>query len=170
MAPEAARASPLTCFDVERAFAMRYGPIPAGQPRIAVDYQRSSTDERIMKTCGQVEAEIRQAVIRFKKEYMGRGPLSVKKYLFDDLALVRLQGVLTPAEQKLAEVEERSRGRDLIKQMRLELIEHGRPLLEAVVRDILGEEIVSLHTDVSTSTGESIILFMLAARPKFAEE
>jgi uncharacterized protein YbcI len=122
-----------------------------------------------MKTRGDVEAEISQAVIRFKKEYMGRGPLSVRTYLFDDMVLVRLQGVLTPAEQKLAEVEERSRGRDLIKQMRLELIEHGRPLLEAVVRDILHVEIVSLHTDVSTSTGESIILFTLAAKPAFVE-
>jgi uncharacterized protein YbcI len=122
-----------------------------------------------MKTRGEVEAQISQAVIRFKKDYMGRGPLAVKTYLFDDMVLVRLQGVLTPAEQKLAEVEERSRGRDLIKQMRLELIEHGRPLLEAVVRDILGVEIVSLHTDVSTSTGESIILFTLAAKPAIVE-
>lgn len=83
---------------------------------------------------GELEAEISQAVIRFKKEYMGRGPLSVRTYLIDDMVLVRLQGVLTAAEQKLAEVEERSRGRDLIKQMRLELIEHGRPLLETVVQ------------------------------------
>ena len=71
---------------------------------------------------GELEAEISQSVIRFKKEYMGRGPLTVRTYLIDDMVLVRLQGVLTAAEQKLAEVEERSRGRDLIKQMRLELI------------------------------------------------
>lgn len=120
-----------------------------------------------MKTRGELEAEISQAVIRFKKEYMGRGPLSVKTYLMDDLAVVRLQGVLTAAEQKLAIVEERSRGRDLIKRMRLELIEHGRPLLEAVVQEILGVDIISLHTDVSTTTGESIILFTLSARPAF---
>lgn len=123
-----------------------------------------------MKTRGELEAEISQAVIRFKKEYMGRGPLSVRTYLLDDMALVRLQGVLTAAEQKLAQVEERSRGRDLIKQMRLELIEHGRPLLEAAVGDILGVDIVSLHTDVSTNTGESIILFTLAAKPACASE
>ena len=60
---------------------------------------------------GELEAEISQAVIRFKKEYMGRGPLSVRTYLIDDMVLVRLQGVLTAAEQKLVEVEERSRGR-----------------------------------------------------------
>jgi uncharacterized protein YbcI len=121
-----------------------------------------------MKTKGELEAEISQAIVRFKKEYMGRGPLAVRTYLLDDMALVRLQGVLTLAEQNLARVEEGSRGRDLIKRMRLELIEHGRPLLEAVVKDILGVEVVSLHTDVSTGTGESVILFTLAGRPAFA--
>ncbi len=116
---------------------------------------------------GELEAEISQAVIRFKKEYMGRGPLSVRTYLIDDMVLVRLQGVLTAAEQKLVEVEERSRGRDLIKQMRLELIEHGRPLLETVVQEILGVQVTSLHTDISTSTGESVILFTLKEKPSF---
>ncbi len=120
-----------------------------------------------MKTRGELETEISQAIIRFKKEYMGRGPLSVRTYLLDDMALVRLQGVLTAAEQKLAQVEERSRGRDLIKLVRLELIEHGRPLLEAVVNEILGVNVVSLHTDISTATGESIILFTLDRKPTY---
>jgi len=118
-----------------------------------------------VKTKGELEAEIGQAVIRFKKEYMGRGPLGVRTFLLEDMVLVRLQGVLTPAEQKLAQVEDRSRGRDLIKQMRLELIEHGRPLLEAVVMDILGVGVISLHTDISTRTGESILLFTLSDDP-----
>lgn len=96
---------------------------------------------------------------------MGRGPHAVQTHLLDDMVLIRLRGVLTTAEQKLAEVEEKSRGRDLIKQMRLELIEHGRPLLEAVVRDILAVEVISLHTDLSTRTGESIIIFTLSAKP-----
>lgn len=120
-----------------------------------------------MKTKGELEAEIGQAVIRFEKEYMGRGPLAVRTYLIDDMILVRLQGVLTPAEQKLAQVEERSRGRDLIKRVRLELIEHGRPLLEPVLKEILGVGVVSLHTDISTRTGESILLFTLATRPQY---
>jgi len=67
----------------------------------------------------------------------------------------------------LAAVGERSRGRDLIKQMRLELLEHGRPILEAVVTDILGVGVVSLHTDISTVTGESVILFTMDGKPEF---
>ena len=121
-----------------------------------------------MKSKSELEAEITQAIIRFKKEYMGRGPLSARTYLLDDMALVRLKGVLTPAEQKLVQVEEKSRGRDLIKQVRLELIEHGRQLLESVVQDILGVKVVSLHTDISTTTGESILLFTLDGEPAYS--
>ena len=121
-----------------------------------------------MKSKSDLEAEITQAIIRFKKEYMGRGPLSARTYLLDDMALVRLKGVLTPAEQKLVQVEEKSRGRDLIKQVRLELIEHGRLLLESVVQEILGVKVVSLHTDISTTTGESILLFTLDDEPAYS--
>ena len=119
-----------------------------------------------LKTRGELEAEISQAVIRFKKEFTGRGPLSARTHLIDDLAVVRLQGVLTAPEQRLAKLGDR--GRDLVKQARAELVESGRPLLEAVVRDILGVGVVSLHTDVSTRSGESILLFTLDGRPAVA--
>jgi uncharacterized protein YbcI len=117
-----------------------------------------------MKTKGEMEARISQAIIRFEKEYMGRGPLETKSYLIDDMVLVRLKNVLTPAEHKLAEAEERHQGRDLIKQARHKLLEHGRPLLETVIKDILGVEVISMHTDISTKTGERIIVFTLAGK------
>lgn len=120
-----------------------------------------------MKTKGELETEISNAVIRFKREYMGRGPQDVRTYLLDDMALVRLKGVLTPAEQRLAQVEDPHRGRDLIKQLRVELIEHGRELLEQAVTVILGVGVASLHTDISTRTGESIILFTLDGKPSY---
>lgn len=115
----------------------------------------------------QTEREISQAVVRFEKEYMGRGPLDARTFIVEDLVLVRLKGVLTPAEHKLAEAEAETRGRYLIKQMRQELIERGRPLLDAVVQDILGIQVLSLHTDISTKTGERIIVFTLERAPSF---
>jgi uncharacterized protein YbcI len=118
-----------------------------------------------MKTKGELENEVSNAVIRFKREYMGRGPQEVRTFLVEDMALVRLRGVLTPAEQRLAQVEDPHRGRDLIKQLRVELIEHGRELLEEAVQNILGVPILSLHTDISTRTGESVIVFSLATDP-----
>ena len=118
-----------------------------------------------MKTRGELETEVSNAVIRFKREYMGRGPQEVRTFLDEDVALVRLRGVLTPAEQRLAQVEDPHRGRDLIKQLRVELIEHGREILEDAVQKILGVRILSLHTDISTRTGESVIVFTLSGDP-----
>ena len=122
-----------------------------------------------MKSKRELEKDIGQAIIRFEKEFMGRGPLETKAYVIDDMVLVRLKNVLTPAELKLSESESPERGRYLIKQMRQELIERGRPLLDAVIKDILGVEVTSLHTDISSKTGERIIVFTLETRPQLAD-
>jgi len=118
-----------------------------------------------MKTRAELESDISNAIIRFKRDYMGRGPQEVRTYLIDDMVLVRLKGVLTLAEKRLAQLEDPHRGRDLIKQLRTELIEHGRDILEESIRDILGVNITSLHTDISTRTGESIMVFTLEHKP-----
>ncbi|MCK5379894.1 MAG: DUF2294 domain-containing protein [Candidatus Latescibacteria bacterium] len=117
------------------------------------------------KTQGQIEAEISEAIINFEKEYMGRGPEETKTYLIDDMVLVRLQGVLTPAEKQLAKADADTKGRALIKQVRIELLERGRMLLETIIRDITGTKVKSLHTDISTSTGERVIIFTLDGYP-----
>ena len=119
----------------------------------------------IAKTKGQYESEISEAVIKFEKEFMGRGPLETKTYIIDDIVLVRLKNVLTPAELKLANAESRLDGRELIKRVRIALLEQGRPLLEAVVEKILNVKVKSLHTDISTVTGERLILFSLEFAP-----
>jgi uncharacterized protein YbcI len=119
------------------------------------------------KTRGQVEAELSEAIVRFEKEFMGRGPTETKTYIIDDMVLARLKGILTPAEYRLAQAENSARGRDLIKQVRHELLERGRPLLEKVIQELLGRNVVSLHTDLSTVTGERVIIFILDAVPKF---
>jgi uncharacterized protein YbcI len=120
-----------------------------------------------MKSKRETEREISQAIIRFEKEFMGRGPLETRSYIIEDMVLVRLKNVLTPAELKLAEAETRERGRYLIKQVRQELIERGRSLLDAVINDILKVDVISLHTDISSKTGERVIVFTLAERPEF---
>jgi uncharacterized protein YbcI len=117
------------------------------------------------KTKGQFEAEISEAVIQFEKEYMGRGPLETKTYIIDDMVLVRLRNVLTQAELKLSNNIEQKDGRKLIKRVRIALLEQGRPLLEEAVEKILGVKVKSLHTDISTVTGERVIIFSLASSP-----
>lgn len=120
-----------------------------------------------MNTKGQLEAEISEAIIKFEREYMGRGPEETKTYIIDDMVMVRLRGVLTPAEKNLAKISESSQGRALIKQVRIELLEKARPLLETIVQDITGRKLLSLHTDISTATGERVIVFTLDGCPSF---
>ena len=110
------------------------------------------------KTKGQIEALIGEAIIKFEKEYMGRGPMETKTYIIKDMVLVRLKGVLTPAEEQLTKSAE---GADLIKRTRMQLLESARVLLENMVSDIIGCQIKSLHTDISTKTGERVIIFTL---------
>ncbi|MGB2630884.1 MAG: DUF2294 domain-containing protein [Candidatus Omnitrophota bacterium] len=110
------------------------------------------------KTKGQIEALIGEAIIKFEKEYMGRGPQETKTYIIKDMVFIRLKGVLTPAEEQLAKTTE---GADLIKKTRVQLLEGARLLLENIVSDITGCQVKSLHTDISTKTGERIIIFTL---------
>src|SRR3954468_12878275 len=115
-----------------------------------------------MKSQGEIEAAICEGIIRFEREYMGRGPKDIHAHLIGDLLVVRLQGVLTAAEQQLVKTLEPERGRDLLKQVRTQLIETARPLLEATVEGVTGVRVVSLHHDVSTVTGEEVVVFTLA--------
>ncbi len=114
-----------------------------------------------MKTKGQLEAEISDAIVKFEREYMGRGPEETKTHILDDIILVRLRGVLTPAEKNLACMKDSATGRALVKKLRIELLEGGRATLEVIIHKITGRDVVSLHTDVSTKTGERVILFTL---------
>ena len=122
-----------------------------------------------MKTQGEIEAAICEGVGRFEQEYMGRGPKEIHTHLIGDLLVVRLQGVLTAAEQQLVKTLPAEKGRGLLKQVRTQLVETARPALEAMVQDITGAEVVSLHHDISTLTGEEVVLFTLAKPPVFRE-
>ena len=122
-----------------------------------------------MRTLGEIEAAICEGISRFEQEYMGRGPKDIHAHLIDDLLVVRLQGVLTAAEQQLAKSFPPEKGRDLLKQVRTHLIETARPLLEAMVQEAAGVKALSLHHDISTVTGEEVILFTLADSPGFRD-
>ena len=115
-----------------------------------------------MKTQVEIETAICDGISRFEQEYMGRGPKDIHAHLIGDLLVIRLQGVLTPAEQQLAKSLAPERGRDLLKQVRTQLIETARPVMQAMVENATGVKVLSLHHDVSTVTGEKVILFTLA--------
>ena len=109
-------------------------------------------------TRGEMEAELANAFTRFEKEQLGRGPLDARAHILGDLAVVRLRGILTPAEIRLAQNRE---GQILVKETRRQLFEISRPLIEELVSSVLGCHLVSLHTDMSTKTGERVVVLTL---------
>ena len=122
-----------------------------------------------MKTQGEIEAAICDGITRFEQEYMGRGPKDIHAHLIDDLLVVRLEGVLTAAEQHLVRSLPAEKGRDLLKEVRTQLIEAARPVLEELIEEVTGVKALSLHHDISTATGEEVVLFTLAESPQFRE-
>jgi uncharacterized protein YbcI len=122
-----------------------------------------------MKTQGEIEAAICEGISRFEQDYMGRGPKDIHAHLIGDLLVVRLCGVLTAAEQQLVKTLPTDKGRGLLKQVRTQLMETARPALETMVQNITGVAVVSLHHDISTATGEEVVLFTLASPPAARE-
>ena len=118
-----------------------------------------------MRTQGEIEAAICAGVTHFEQEYMGRGPKDIRAHLLGDLLVVRLKGVLTAAEQQLVKMQAAEKGRDLLKQVRTHLIETARPVMEAMVEKATGARVISLHHDISTITGEEVVVFTLAESP-----
>jgi uncharacterized protein YbcI len=122
-----------------------------------------------MRTAGEIEAAIGEGMGRFEQEYLGRGPKDVRAHLIGDLLVVRLQGVLTAAEQHLVKTLPSEKGRDLLKQVRVQLLETARPFMEAMVEEVTGVKVRSLHHDISTVTGEEVVVFTLSEPPEYRE-
>jgi uncharacterized protein YbcI len=101
-----------------------------------------------MKSQGEIEAAVCEAIARFEQNYMGRGPKDIHAYLIGDLLVVRLKGVLTVAEQQLVTSLPSDKGRDLLKEVRVHLVETARPVMETLIREITGVGVVSLHHDI----------------------
>ena len=122
-----------------------------------------------MKTQGEIEATISEGITHFEQDYMGRGPKDIHTHLIGDLVVVRLVGVLTAAEQQLVRTLPAEKGRDLLKQVRTHLVETARPVMEEMIEKVTGVKIVSLHHDISTITGEEVMVFTLVSSPSFRE-
>ena len=113
------------------------------------------------KSKGQLEAEISTAVTKFEKDYIGRGPKESKSFVIEDMVLIRLKGVLTPAEEKLATEDG---GAQLIKQMRMRIIESSQHLLREMIEKICEINVTGLLTDINPLSGERVFVFTLAQK------
>ncbi len=140
----------------------------------------------LSKSQGEIEAAVCDGISRFQQEFLGRGPRDIHAHLIGSLLVVRLQGVLTPAERQLiaprhepADGDSRTdttngydsgNGRALLKQVRTHMVATGRSRLESIVENAVGVKLISVHHDISTVTGEEVLVFSLAepaaCRPK----
>jgi uncharacterized protein YbcI len=118
----------------------------------------------MQKRRGEIESKLTEAMVKFEREFMGRGPTEARTHIIEDMVLVRLKGVLSRAEHNLIREDPTGRGRDLIKQSRTEMLERAKPMLRELVEEAIGLKVVSMHTDLSVHTGERIILFTLHQR------
>ncbi len=111
-----------------------------------------------VRTRGQVEAEITKAIIRFERERMGRGPADVRTRIVQDMVIVRMGGFLTPAERALVQG---GGGIDLLKQVRMKLLDNERNVVSHMLRTVTGCEVASVYSDLSVRTGERMVAFVL---------
>ncbi len=113
------------------------------------------------RTPGQIEAEISQGLIRFKRAHIGRGPGDIQTHIMEDMVIVRMSNALTPEERTLA----RSGGGDLLKQIRARLLESGRPELDRMLRQATGRGIMRMYGDLCPQSEERLLVFILAGTP-----
>lgn len=145
-------------------------PVPGVKDgRLQIGEARRLRSERPSKslTQSEIEAAICDGVIRFQEEYLGWRAARVCTHLIKDMLLVRIAGVLTLAEQQLGKSAQPENGRDLIKRTRKQLLELARPMLESLIHEAAGSRVCSMHHDISTLTGEEVVIFTLAEAPKF---
>ena len=137
--------------------------------RLPMDEARRIRNERTSKSLTQKESEaaICDGIIRFQEEYMGWRSEQIHVHFIKDLLVVRIRGVLTLAERQLGKSLSAEKGRDLIKQVRKQLLELARPMLESLVHEVTGVKVLSMHHDISTVTGEEVVIFSLVAAPRF---
>jgi len=109
-------------------------------------------------TKGQIESQITESMTRFEREFLGKGPQYARTFIFDELVVVRLKGLMSQAEMRLCKAQE---GIDLFKQMRSKLVEDSSDDINRLIAEACGCEVISMHTDISSRTGERVFVFTM---------
>ncbi len=179
---DAVFAKPIALTDIEAALAdvvpqhknqpstlRKKRATPESQRRLPIGEARRIRSERKSKTLTESESEaaICEGIIRFQIEYMGWMSEQIHARFIKDLLVIRIANALTLAERQLGNSQSPEKGRDLIKQTRKQLLELARPMLESLVHEVTGVKALSMHHDISTVTGEEVVIFSLVKEPRF---
>ncbi|MFC3342480.1 DUF2294 domain-containing protein [Paenibacillus abyssi] len=111
-----------------------------------------------MRTKGMIEASVSKALTQWERDFLGRGSVEVKTDILRNMIVVLLKGVMTPAEKLLSKEKDSMLS---IKKIRSDMIEAGLPELKSMIHESTSFQVVSFHTDISTKTGERLMVFML---------
>lgn len=138
--------------------------------RLSISKARKIRNDRQSKVLTEAESEsaISDGICRFQNEYLGWTTDRIRSHFIKDMIVVRMSGVLTLAERQLGKSTTPGKGRDLIKQVRKQLLETARPMFESLVHEVIGVRVLSMHHDVSTVTGEEVIVLSLTQAPRFS--
>lgn len=139
------------------------------EARLPIEEARRIRSERKSKalTQDETEAAICDGITRFQEEFLGWKSESVHAHIVKDLVVIRIRGVLALIERQLSKSPSPQKGRDLIKQVRKQLLEVARPMLESLIHEVAGVKALSMHHDISTVTGEEVVIFSLVGVPRF---
>ena len=165
------------------ASVVQGGALAGQSPRQAKKHASSQAERRLpisearkirkdrtsgVLTQAESEAAVCEGIIRFQEDYLGGSAEQIRVHFMKDLLVIRILGALTVAERQLVKSLSPEKGRDLIKQTREQLLELARPMLESMVHEVVGVKVLSMHHDISTVTGEEVVLFSLTKAPRFS--
>lgn len=117
------------------------------------------------KTRDELENAFCIGMTRFEQEFMGRVPQDVQAHLLNDFLIIRMKCVMSFAEQHLVETMPPESGRDLVKQVHRQMMEGARKQIESMIQIVSGVKVRAMHHDISTRTGEKIVIFTLSEAP-----
>ena len=109
-------------------------------------------------TKGKLEAKISEIVSKYEVVYLGKGPKSIRTHILGDMIVIRMVNFLNQSDKKLAST---TKGVELFKEVQRHLFEEGKVQLAQMLMESINITIVSSHMDISTKTGEKVIILSL---------
>jgi uncharacterized protein YbcI len=127
---------------------MESAPVPESTE--AADYQTS------------LRAEISREMVRLYKEQFGRGPTKARtEFAGPDIVICTLEDSFTPAERRLAEMEEHQRLRDT----RLYFQHATKGEFIGTIERILNRKVRAFNSSIDTQSDVSVEVFHLEPDP-----
>ena len=110
------------------------------------------------KSRQEIESAVAEAMTKFLRKQMGERAAGVITEVASDAIIVRVKGIMPPAERYLIKNQE---GMKLLKELKEKLIERAKPLLEAMIKNLIDAEVVDIYSSFNPASNEHIEIFTL---------